>query len=405
MLNSSLPSRLLYLLLFLASCRGDDDLIISHDALRYKVDKTDEHSLKLWREANPNGIAVTAKVNGIQTPMLFRFDTEDLAPAASLDIYTVMCRHHGLALGLTNVGEVDECPKLLRKEVMRILSARAVDRFCSGIAGDAWMSDEARCQATSTRRMQEATAVLNAQTDLAANWSLTSFVDFEWASYGPLCEELRESAVALQAGFFEGNIWSDARALESSVEPLAMHKANRESFVLAMEAVDAATAASSSWTYFEVGFNAGHSAAIVLTLFPRAIVLAYDLCIHAYTLPHYELLRRRFGEGRLQLTCGDSRDTLAAAAAAAAAASDSDERPALADVVRVDGGHHFSVAAADVFNSRFMAKGGAPVIVDDCAEPEVWAAWQTAVDLGVVTAPRAGLGWKGSCHGRFSESR
>jgi|UniRef100_A0A7S3BNT3 hypothetical protein len=55
----------------------------------------------------------------------------------------------------------------------------------------------------------------------------------------------------------------------------------------------------------EVGFNAGHSAALALTANPTLEYEGFDLCAHNYTARCYDLLAHRF-PGRVSLTCGDS---------------------------------------------------------------------------------------------------
>jgi hypothetical protein len=113
------------------------------------------------------------------------------------------------------------------------------------------------------------------------------------------------------------------------------------------------TATTKSWVYLEVGFNAGHSAAIALATFPRVVVRSFDICSHAYSRPNFDHLVGLFGAPRLSLSCGDSRLTLPRAAAAVAAGAvagfrDSEKEGSsshLADLVRVDGGHHFEVRA------------------------------------------------------------
>ena len=105
-----------------------------------------------------------------------------------------------------------------------------------------------------------------------------------------------------------------------------------------------ADAAGVRWWALEVGFNAGHSAAVLLAAFPRAALRSFDLCAHAYTEANAAWLQAHFGSSsgggsggggggggggaptvhsgqRLHLTCGDSPDILPAAAAAAAHAA------------------------------------------------------------------------------------
>lgn len=132
---------------------------------------------------------------------------------------------------------------------------------------------------------------------------------------------------------------------------------------------------------------------MVLSTFDRASVAVHDLCEHAYTVPNFEYLKSLYGDHRVSLHCGDSRETLEQARGAGRA---------LWDAVHIDGGHDFEVAAADLVNARALAKGGALVILDDCELLEVNAAWSYAKDLGFVVTEREGLCWKENCYGRYS---
>ena len=96
------------------------------------------------------------------------------------------------------------------------------------------------------------------------------------------------------------------------------------------------------WLYLEVGFNAGHSSAILLASFSSARLRSFDLCEHSYTLPNYELLLNHFGEHRLLLTCGDSRSSLTSADPGVNL--EGIPESALADLVHIDGGHSFGVS-------------------------------------------------------------
>jgi hypothetical protein len=210
--------------------------------------------------------------------------------------------------------------------------------------------------------------------------NLPTFSDFEQATYAGICGDLSNLANLHEK--LEGNIWTDGSKLE------------REALLMAVAGVDAATAAAGtpSWTYLEVGFNAGHSAAMILSAFPRSRVQSFDICQHAYTRPNLKFLIQYFGSLRLDLVCGDSRLTLQAA-------QSHNRMPA--DVIRVDGGHTFEVAVADILNARGLAKLGALLLLDDCEFPEVWEAWKVVTDLGFVLPIHAGLGWKSMCVGRF----
>ena len=53
---------------------------------------------------------------------------------------------------------------------------------------------------------------------------------------------------------------------------------------------------------------------------------------------------------------------------------------------------------------RPLAFPGALVVVDDCEDPEVRAAWLFAVKLGVVDPRHEGLSGKGACAGLYTRN-
>jgi hypothetical protein len=214
------------------------------------------------------------------------------------------------------------------------------------------------------------------------NAILPSFKDFENSRYTTLCDELSVNARAMQPAEIEGNIWLDGDPLE------------REALITAVASIDMATAAAHAqiFVYLEVGFNAGHSTGMMLSVFQRIRVKSFDICRHAYVRPNFAFLESKFGAGRVSLTCGDSRNTLPAAEIGP---------EGLADIVRIDGGHTLEIAAADLINAQRLSKEGALVLLDDCIFAEVYQAWRMVVDLGIVAPQHEGLGWKGMCVGRY----
>ena len=210
-----------------------------------------------------------------------------------------------------------------------------------------------------------------------------TFTDFEREHYKSICDELSDNARAIQPSAVEGNIWMDGDPAE------------REALVMAVAGAVDMAAPGQPFLYLEVGFNAGHSAAMMLSVFPHLQTRSFDIFGHEYARPKFALLEERVGRGRASLTCGDSRVTLPSAGVGSATLE------GLADVVRIDGGHTLEVAAADLLNGRRLAKPRALVLLDDCTFAEVHEAWRVALDLGVVAPLREGLGWKGMCVGRY----
>jgi Methyltransferase domain len=102
----------------------------------------------------------------------------------------------------------------------------------------------------------------------------------------------------------------------------------------------------------EIGFNAGHSTAILLLGNPRLSIRAFDTCQMAYTRPCLDFLNEVFGD-RITLVAGPSQVTVPA---------DGEEGY---DLVHIDGDHTYAAVAADLANALPRCVNGAVVILDD----------------------------------------
>ena len=148
----------------------------------------------------------------------------------------------------------------------------------------------------------------------------------------------------------EGNLWrllyddDDARrrgaattTASAAEETLMRRKRQCLLASLAMALPSRATAAAArgggGGRVAEIGFNAGHSAAMMLATFasPPVSIVSFDICRHGYTVPAYEQLRDTFGVARLRLVCGDSLESVPRFV--------DDGGGARFDAVLIDGGH------------------------------------------------------------------
>ncbi|GMI24243.1 hypothetical protein TrCOL_g8517 [Triparma columacea] len=121
--------------------------------------------------------------------------------------------------------------------------------------------------------------------------------------------------------------------------------------------------------YLEVGFNAGHSAGMVLETFPGVNVTSFDICARAYTLPAYEKLKKMYSKDsskKLELICGNSVETMPKFASDSIEEGRFDVQQGY-DVVFIDAGHLYFFAWNDILNAAPFAKPGSIVIVDDCS--------------------------------------
>jgi predicted O-methyltransferase YrrM len=113
----------------------------------------------------------------------------------------------------------------------------------------------------------------------------------------------------------------------------------------------------------EIGFNAGHSAEIILQNNKNAKLVSFDLGVWAYTLVGKEYIDATF-PGRHTLILGDSVTKVPAFTL---------ENPNVKfDIIFIDGGHDYSVANSDLENCINMAHKDTIVILDDTMFIKEW---------------------------------
>lgn len=127
----------------------------------------------------------------------------------------------------------------------------------------------------------------------------------------------------------------------------------------------------------EIGFNAGHSADVLLSENPDLKLISYDLGEHPYTVVAKEYIDEKY-PGRHTLVLGDSKETL--------------PRSNLKyDCFFIDGGHDYASASSDMKECARLANPYALVIMDDVcystsadytiAPTKVWG---ESIDRGLV---------------------
>lgn len=113
----------------------------------------------------------------------------------------------------------------------------------------------------------------------------------------------------------------------------------------------------------EIGFNAGHSAALMLTNHANLKYSAIDICMHKYTEPCAALMKQEFGN-RFAFFKGDS-----------ARAYPFNFREFYdCDMVHIDGGHSLEMFRIDTLNAIFLPRNPNIVrhlLIDDVDLPEV----------------------------------
>jgi hypothetical protein len=123
----------------------------------------------------------------------------------------------------------------------------------------------------------------------------------------------------------------------------------------------------------EIGFNAGHSAAIALIANPALLYWAIDVGKNAYSRSCAAELRERFG-CNFNVVFADSRIALASGALT---------RKFVPELIHVDGGHDFATARLDLLSVAMLCGPETLVLVDDCHSPGVAEALMTVLAQGL----------------------
>jgi len=113
----------------------------------------------------------------------------------------------------------------------------------------------------------------------------------------------------------------------------------------------------------EIGFNAGHSALLMLLANPNLEFIIFDINHHKYTEPAFNYIKSKFLDAKFEYIVGDSTV----------------EMPLWIeknggvryDVVHIDGGHSKHCVDNDVKNSLKLVKAGGILIIDDTHEPYI----------------------------------
>lgn len=107
----------------------------------------------------------------------------------------------------------------------------------------------------------------------------------------------------------------------------------------------------------EIGFNAGHSAEVILSANKEAKLTSFDLNVHSYTSVGKDYIDKKF-PGRHTFVAGDSKETIP-------------KHDGLYECFFIDGGHDYETAKADILNCKRLARPCAMVMIDDVVLPPV----------------------------------
>lgn len=113
---------------------------------------------------------------------------------------------------------------------------------------------------------------------------------------------------------------------------------------------------------FEIGTNAGHSASIILELFPDVKVTSLDICKYEYTLLAVDIIKERYKE-RFDFIQSDSVKYFNDVQAGI------ETFPVDVDIVNIDGKHHYETAIIDL---ELAVNTKTPyVLLDDANEYQI----------------------------------
>lgn len=105
----------------------------------------------------------------------------------------------------------------------------------------------------------------------------------------------------------------------------------------------------------EIGFNAGHSAALMLIASPQAEVVFFDLNFHKYTDPCFNFLKEKGYS--VEIFYGDSRESLPIYI--------ENNKNKKFDLIHVDGSHELQYASVDYLNVKKLCSSETIVVFDD----------------------------------------
>ena len=128
----------------------------------------------------------------------------------------------------------------------------------------------------------------------------------------------------------------------------------------------------------EIGFNAGHSAALFMLNAPRAEFMFFDIGEHKYTKPCYEFLLSKLPGIKSEILYGDSRVNLPVWM------HSFPHQIGTYDVVHVDGGHSESCATSDLSSAIMLVKKGGIVIMDDTNHPMILKCFELWEKAGIL---------------------
>lgn len=126
-----------------------------------------------------------------------------------------------------------------------------------------------------------------------------------------------------------------------------------------LQVIDLVELTKNATNVMEIGFNAGHSAEILLKYNPSLHLTSFDIGHHNY-VPHAKEFIDHYYPERHILILGDSTKTVP------------EFKDTIFDVIFIDGGNDYSVVNADLNNCKRFANSNTIVILDDTMYAQNW---------------------------------
>ena len=204
-------------------------------------------------------------------------------------------------------------------------------------------------------------------------YPIPHYFDEEWSSRDIGVNQALNRAVVASGEDLEGNYSHMHRARIGATTPPDPRRSWKREYLR--------RAVAGIGSYLEVGFNAGHSTAIVLSKNPVTQVSVVDIDNHKYVRPCVDILTGLF-PGRVNCQFGDSRALLDATRGYHA--SDF-------DLVHIDGGHGGDVFLSDIQWWLSTSRSGNKLLVDDAYVAHIARSLDEQVRQGSIRESDPGL--------------
>lgn len=128
----------------------------------------------------------------------------------------------------------------------------------------------------------------------------------------------------------------------------------------------------------EIGFNAGHSALLLLlgNTHSNIVFTVFDINHHTYMLQSYDYIQSIFPHVNFELIEGDSVETIPVW-------TREHNKYESYDIIHIDGGHALNIIQNDFANSIKLLKKHGIIIVDDVQKPHINELVNTYIQSGM----------------------